>query len=105
MLNTRPTPVPQKVQKYVRMLPPEFNDIKHVKGTLSMARSDDPGSASTSFFICTGPADMLDGKYTAFGQVVDGMLAVEALEAVRVYGEMPRERVEVVTARVVRSDQ
>jgi len=105
MLDTRETPVPQKVMKYVRLLPPEFNDTPHVKGTLSMARTDDPGSASTSFFICTGTAAMLDGKYTAFGHVVDGMTAVEALEAVHTFGEMPRERVEIVKARVVRSGQ
>jgi peptidyl-prolyl cis-trans isomerase B (cyclophilin B) len=105
MLDTRPEPVPQKVKKYVRPLQPEFNDIPHVKGTLSMARTDDPASASTSFFICTGPASMLDGKYSAFGHVVDGMGAVEALDDVKVFGEMPRERVEVIKARVVRADQ
>jgi cyclophilin family peptidyl-prolyl cis-trans isomerase len=105
MLDTRETPVPQKVMKYVGFLQPEFNDIRHVKGTLSMARSDDPASASTSFFICTGTAEMLDGKYTAFGRVVDGMTAVEALEAVHTFGEMPRERVEIIKARVVRSGQ
>jgi peptidyl-prolyl cis-trans isomerase B (cyclophilin B) len=105
MLESRKGPVPQTVKKYVRLLPPEFNDILHVKGTLSMARTDDPASASTSFFICTGPSPMLDGKYSAFGHVVDGMPAVEALDAVKVFGEMPRERVEVVKARVVRSDQ
>ena len=61
------------MQKYVRTLAPEFNATVHVKGTLSMARLDDPASASTSFFICTGPAPSLDGKYTAFGKVIDGM--------------------------------
>ena len=73
MLNTRRTPVPQRAQQYVRTLPPEFNDTPHVTGTLSMARTDDPDSASTSFFICTAPAPSLDGKYTVFGRVVDGM--------------------------------
>jgi peptidyl-prolyl cis-trans isomerase B (cyclophilin B) len=105
MLDTRPEPVPQKVKSYVRQLQPEFNDILHVKGTLSMARADDPASATTSFFICTGPAPMLDGKYSAFGHVVEGMGAVDALDSVRVFGEMPRERVEVVKARVLRVDQ
>jgi peptidyl-prolyl cis-trans isomerase B (cyclophilin B) len=104
MMNTRPSPLPQNVQQYVRNLQPEFNDIPHVKGTLSMARADDPASASTSFFICTGTAAMLDGKYTAFGRVVDGIPVVEALEAVHTFGETPRERVEVVKVRVVRSD-
>jgi peptidyl-prolyl cis-trans isomerase B (cyclophilin B) len=105
MLDTRPEPVAQKVKSYVRQLQPEFNDILHVKGTLSMARADDPASATTSFFICTGPAPMLDGKYSAFGHVVEGMGAVDALDSVRVFGEMPRERVEVVKARVLRVDQ
>ena len=45
-----------------------------------MARGDDPASATTSFFIVTGDAPSLDGKYTVFGRVVDGMAAVEAIE-------------------------
>ena len=102
MLHTRRDPVPQKAQQYVRTLQPEFNDTPHVKGTVSMARLDDPASASTSFFICTGPAASLDGKYTAFGRVVDGMATVEALDAVAVDGETPRERVEVTAVRVVK---
>ena len=100
MLSTRPSPPPQRVQKYVRTLAPEFNATVHVKGTLSMARLDDPASASTSFFICTGPAPSLDGKYTAFGKVIDGVDVVDALDAAPVDGETPRERVEVVKARV-----
>jgi cyclophilin family peptidyl-prolyl cis-trans isomerase len=95
MLDTSTEPVPQRVQQYVRTLPPEFNDTLHVKGTLSMARTDDPNSASTSFFICTGPASSLNGKYTAFGRVVDGMAAVEAIDTAAVDGETPRERIEV----------
>ena len=100
MLNTRTDAVPQRAQRYVRMLAPEFNDTPHVKGTLSMARTDDPGSASTSFFICTGPAPSLDGKYTVFGQVVDGMRVVEAIDAVPVDGETPTQRIEVTKVTV-----
>jgi cyclophilin family peptidyl-prolyl cis-trans isomerase len=100
MLNTRTDGVPQRVQQYVRMLAPEFNDTPHVKGTLSMARTDDPGSASTSFFICTGPAPSLDGKYTVFGQVIDGMGVVEAIDAVPVNGEAPTQRIEVTKVTV-----
>jgi len=51
----------------------EFSDRKHVKGTLSMARAQDPNSASSQFFICLAPYPSLDGKYTAFGQVVEGL--------------------------------
>jgi cyclophilin family peptidyl-prolyl cis-trans isomerase len=48
-------------------LQPEFNDTKHVKGIVSMARGEALDSATTSFFICTGRRPALDGQYTAFG--------------------------------------
>ena len=79
---------------------PSSTTSPHVKGTLSMARGDDPASASTSFFICTAPAPGLDRVYTAFGRVVDGMAVVEAIEAAPVDGETPKERIEIVRARV-----
>ena len=50
----------------------EFNDNKHVRGVLSMARSQSPDSAGCQFFICLDPAPSLDGKYTAFGKVIKG---------------------------------
>lgn len=50
----------------------EFNDRQHVPGTLSMARSTDPNSAGSQFFICHGDANFLDNQYTAFGKLVDG---------------------------------
>ena len=50
----------------------EFNDTKHVRGVLSMARAQDPNSAGSQFFICHGEAAFLDGQYTAFGKLVDG---------------------------------
>jgi peptidyl-prolyl cis-trans isomerase B (cyclophilin B) len=99
-LNFRTEPLDETQQRLVRTLQPEFNDIAHVRGTLSMARGDDPASASTSFFICTAAAPSLDGKYTAFGRVVDGMSVVEAIEAVPVDGEAPRTRIALVKVRV-----
>ena len=51
----------------------EFNDIPHVKGILSMARSSDPNSANSQFFICLEDAPHLDRQYTVFGRVVEGM--------------------------------
>jgi peptidyl-prolyl cis-trans isomerase B (cyclophilin B) len=86
-------PLTDKQQKFVRMLAPEFNDTKHVKGIVSMARGDDPASASTSFFIVTADAPSLDGKYTAFGRVVDGMAVLEAIQASAVNGETPVTRI------------
>lgn len=50
----------------------EFNDRPHVRGVISMARSEHPDSAGSQFFICLGDARFLDGKYTAFGQLVEG---------------------------------
>ena len=50
----------------------EFNDTPHVRGVLSMARSQDPNSAGSQFFVCHGDAGFLDGQYTAFGRLVDG---------------------------------
>lgn len=52
-------------------LPAEFNDKPHVKGTLSMARSQNPHSASCQFFLCLDRCDFLDGQYTVFGELVD----------------------------------
>jgi peptidyl-prolyl cis-trans isomerase B (cyclophilin B) len=50
----------------------EFNENKHVRGVLSMARSSHPDSAGSQFFICLDPAPFLDGKYTAFGKLIKG---------------------------------
>ena len=57
----------------------EFNKKPHVDGTVSMARSNDPDSAGCQFFICLGKQAFLDGKYTAFGQVSDGIDVVHAI--------------------------
>ena len=55
------------------------NDLKHTRGVISMARSNDPNSASSGFFICDATADWLDGDYAAFGYVVSGMETVDAI--------------------------
>jgi peptidyl-prolyl cis-trans isomerase B (cyclophilin B) len=99
-LNTR-GPLSEKQQKFVHTLQPEFSDTPHVKGIVSMARGDDPASASTSFFLVTGTASSLDGKYTVFGRVVDGMSVVDEIEASPVDGEAPRTRIDLVRVRLV----
>ena len=58
----------------------EFSDEKHVRGTLSMARSSDPNSADSQFFIVFARARHLDGKYTVWGKVADGMGAVAKIK-------------------------
>ena len=95
-------PLTQKQQKLVRPLQPEFSDTPHVKGILSMARGDDPASATTSFFIVTGNASSLDGKYTVFGHVVDGMAVVDAIEQAPLNGETPVTRIDLKTVRIVK---
>ena len=94
-LPSRNEPLSEVQQRLVRNLQPEFNDVQHVKGTVSMARGDNPASADTSFFIVLGPSPVLDGKYTAFARVVDGLPVVDAIEQVPVNGEAPQTRIEV----------
>jgi len=100
-LSSRLAPLSERQQRLVRNLQPEFNDTKHVKGIVSMARGDAPDSATTSFFICTGASIALDGQYTAFGRVIDGMAVVEAIEAAPRTGETPNERIELRAIRIV----
>lgn len=59
----------------------EFSNKQHVRGTVSMARSMDPNSASSQFFICVAPAPHLNGQYSAFGEVVEGMDVVDKIVA------------------------
>jgi peptidyl-prolyl cis-trans isomerase B (cyclophilin B) len=99
-LPSRSQPLSEPQQRLVRNLQPEFNDTSHVKGTVSMARGDDPASADTSFFIVLGTSPVLDGKYTAFGRVVDGLPVVEAIEQVPVNVEAPVTRIEIKSVRV-----
>lgn len=74
----------------------EFSDEPHVRGTASMARTSDPDSANSQFFICFDDARFLDGQYTVWGQVESGMEYVDALPV----GEPPREPGRIVKATV-----
>ena len=58
----------------------EFNDLPHERGTLSMARSQDPNSANSQFFICFKAASFLDRQYTVFGKVIEGMEFVDKIK-------------------------
>jgi cyclophilin family peptidyl-prolyl cis-trans isomerase len=99
-LTSRAAPLTTKQRSAVHNLAPEFNDTKHVRGIVSMARGDDPASANTSFFLVLGPASSLDGKYTVFGRVVDGLDVLDAIEKSPVDGESPRSPIELVSVRV-----
>jgi peptidyl-prolyl cis-trans isomerase B (cyclophilin B) len=74
----------------------EFNDISHKRGIVSMARSQDPDSAGSQFFICVADSPWLDGKYTVFGEVVSGMdVADRIVSQPRDRRDNPIERVEM----------
>jgi cyclophilin family peptidyl-prolyl cis-trans isomerase len=103
-LSSRTAGLTEKQHALVHNLAPEFNDTKHVKGIVSMARGEAADSAQTSFFICAGASAALDGVYTAFGRVVDGMSAVEAIEAAPRTGETPNARVELKSVTVVKRE-
>ena len=86
-------------RKLLVNLQPEFNDIKHVRGTVSMARSAALDSAADSFFMVLDDQSHLDGRYSAFGRVTRGMDVLDALSMVPTAGETPVRRLEI-TVRV-----
>lgn len=79
----------------------EFNDTKHVRGIVSMARSSDPNSAGSQFFICVDDASFLDKNYTAFGQVIEGMdVADKIVNLKRDSGDNPLEENKAIIEKV-----
>ena len=97
--NTRTDNKPHPADKWVHKLKGEFSrSALHIRGVLSMARTSDPDSADTSFFIVLGPAPHLDGRYTIFGKVVDGLETIELIEKAPRNGEVPVQRIELIEA-------
>jgi len=94
-LNTRSEPVTQAAQKYIVKIRAELSDVKHKAGIVSMARGEEIDSALTSFFIVLGDQPALDGTYTVFGRVVEGMDVVEKIAATPTENERPRERIDI----------
>lgn len=74
----------------------EFNKMPHLRGTVSMARTSEPDTANSQFFICFQPRFSLDNKYTVFGRVTSGMQFVDAIER----GEPPANPSKVVQASI-----
>ena len=74
----------------------EFSNEKHVRGTASMARAQDPNSGDSQFFICFADAPFLNKQYTVWGQVIDGMKNIDAINR----GEPPRQPDTIVSMRV-----
>lgn len=87
-------------------IPAEFNDKHHGRGVISMARSSDPDSAGSQFFICLGDANSLDHNYTAFGQLIKGddvLAKIGDSPVVPNHGEMskPEKLVKIVSVKIV----
>jgi len=82
------------------------NSISHVRGVISMARAQDPNSASSQFFICHEDSTFLDGQYAAFGEVTEGMDVVddvcETAQPVDDNGTIPAEEQPVMTSVKIR---
>ncbi len=101
MGNTRASGPYHPADRWVRPLKGEFRtDVKHTRGIVSMARMEDPDSATTSFFLMLGPAPHLDGQYSAFGRVVEGLDVLDAFEKEEVNGETPKRRLELIEATI-----
>jgi len=86
--------------RMARRLPDEPSDVRHVRGIVSMARSDEPNSATTHFFILVGDGPHLDGKFSAFGRVTKGMEVADAINRAPSEGEKPMTPVRIKHAGV-----
>ena len=87
-------------KRTMRRLPDEPGLVKHVRGIVSMARTNEPNSASTHFFILLREAPHLDSKFAAFGTVTKGMEVVDAINQAPVEGEKPEKPVKINRAIV-----
>ena len=76
----------------------EFNDIPHDRGTVSMARSSDPNSANSQFFICFNDCSFLDGQYTVWAQVTEGMEYVDNITR----GEPPADPDKIIKMEIIK---
>ena len=75
----------------------EFSDANHGRGALSMARAQNPNSANSQFFICFGDASFLDGQYTVWGQVIEGMEYVDNIKR----GEPPADPDKIIKMEII----
>lgn len=87
-------------RRMARKLPDEPSDVKHVRGIVSMARTEEPNSATTHFFILVGEGHHLDGKFAAFGRVTRGIEVADAINHAPAEGEKPEKPVHIKRASV-----
>ena len=83
----------------------EFNDRSHTRGVISMARSQDPDSAGSQFFICHGDPKFLDRQYTAFGKLIKGDDVLEKIATTPTHPpDRPNQRMNIDSIKIVRAD-
>ncbi|HVF41359.1 MAG TPA: peptidylprolyl isomerase [Pyrinomonadaceae bacterium] len=99
-LHTREKITVELARRAARKLPDEPSAVKHVRGVVSMARGEEPGSATTHFFILAGDGPHLDGTFAAFGRVRAGMDVVDKINGAEIEGEKPKKPVRVTRATV-----
>ncbi|HEX6728934.1 MAG TPA: peptidylprolyl isomerase [Pyrinomonadaceae bacterium] len=90
----------QLAKRMTRKVPDEPGIVKHVRGVVSMARTDEPNSATTHFFILVGAGPHLDGKFSAFGTVTKGIEVADAINQAPADGEKPNKPVRINRAVV-----
>ena len=92
---------PELAKRMMHRLLDEPGLVKHVRGIVSMARTEEPNSATTHFFILVGPGPHLDSKFSAFGTVTKGMEVVDAINQAPAEGEKPEKPVKINRAIVM----
>jgi len=94
------SPNRKRYWKKIEPIKAELNQTNFEKGVLGLAHGEDPDSGTIHFFIAVGRVSSLDGKYTAFGRVVEGLDVIDKIAAVKVDGERPLERIEIKRAYI-----
>ena len=95
-ISTRESRTPEMSERARQKIPDEPSLIKHERGIVSMARSDEPNSASSNFFILLSSGEHLDGNFAAFGRITSGMEVVEAINKMPFENEKPEKPVKII---------
>lgn len=99
-VSTRLQVTPELMERVRKTVPDEPNQIRHERGIVSLARSEEPNSGTSHFFILLNEAKHLDGTFTAFGRVITGMEIVEAINQMPVNGEKPTKPVRLTKTTI-----
>lgn len=105
MLSTSENWGPELAARASRRLPDEPSDVGHVRGIVSMARPDEPNSATTHFFILVGDGPHLDKKFAAFGRVIKGLEVADAINRAPVENEKPLVPIRIKHATVAQCER